>query len=104
MTAATFPRWRRAWIRCGLTAAFLLLAAVTGLDAVCNDDWAGLAMLPGIAVQLLGTVFSLGMALIAWIRLDWRYALAELGVAVLMLLSIVAGPVVMGLFMRGGCE
>ena len=104
MTATCFPRWRRAWIRYGITAAFLLLAAGTGLDAVCNDDWAGLVLLPGIGLQLLGAVFSLGMALVSWIRFDYRDALAEVGIAVLLLLSIAAAPVVMGLFMRGGCE
>ncbi len=104
MTAMSFPRWRRAWIRYGITGGLLLLAAVTGLDAVCNDDWAGLVLLPGIGLQLLNAVFSLGMALLAWIRFDYRDALAELGVAALVLLSIGMAPVVMGLFMSGGCE
>ena len=104
MTATPFLPWRRAWIRYGITAAFLVLGAGSGLSAVCNDDWAGLLLLPGIGLQLLGTVFSLGMALIAWIRFDYRDALAELGVAVLLLLSIPLAFMAMDLFMRGGCE
>ena len=103
MTAIPLLPWRRAWIRYGLTAGFVLAAALAGLDASCNDDWAGLVMLPWIGVQLLGVAASLGLALIAWIRTDCRDALAEVGVAVLMFLSIGAGPAVMGAFM-GGCE
>ena len=104
MTAMSFPRWRRAWIRYAITAAFLVLAAGTGFHVACYDDWAGLALLPGIGLQLLSAVFSLGMALIAWIRFDYRDALAEVGVAMLMLCAIPAAFVVMGLFMPGGCE
>ncbi|MCK9688821.1 hypothetical protein [Scleromatobacter humisilvae] len=104
MTATSFPRWRRAWIRYAITAAFLVVAAGSGLSAVCNDDWAGLLLLPGIGLQLLGAVYSLGMALVSWFRFDYRDAVAEVGVAVLLLLSIPAALMVMDLFMHGGCE
>ena len=104
MTATSLPRGRRAWIRYAITAAFVVLAAVTGFDATCNDDWAGLVLLPCIGLQLLNAVISLGMALVAWIRFDYRDALAEIGVAVLMLCSIPAAFMAMDLFMHGGCE
>jgi hypothetical protein len=104
MTTTPWPPWRRAWLRHGLTAGFLLAAAMMGIDAGCNDDWAGLAMLPWVAVQSLGVVVSLGLALFEWIRRKYRDALAEVGVAVLMVLSIGAGPTVMRAFIVGGCE
>ena len=104
MSATSFLPWRRAWIRYAFTIALLLLAAVTGGDVACNDDWGAIVLLPFLGAQMLGFVFSLVMALVAWLRFDYRGALAELGVAVLLLLSNPAALAVMHAFMKESCE
>jgi len=104
VSATTSPRRRRAWIRHAIIAASLVFAACAGHGSRRDDDWAALILLPCMGLQLLGAAVSLGMAVIAWIRFDYRGAFGELGLTVLMLGSIPASFIVMGLFAPGGCE
>ncbi len=104
MTSSFFLHRRPAWIRYGVAVAFILSAGILSSRSACDDELLGviLFMISGVPVSMAAV--SLGLAVLAWFRFGWREALAEVGVGVLMLLSIVAAMAAASYFAPGGCE
>ena len=104
MTSSFFLHRRPAWIRYSVAVAFILFAGILSGRSACDDDLLGVTLYIASVVPLSMAAISLGLAGFAWIRRGWREALAEVGVGVLMLLSIVAAMAAASYFAPGGCE
>jgi hypothetical protein len=93
------PRRALPWFRLGLAGALVAFCAWQGLGVDCRgvlpDVRTIATLLALVGLQGIAAIGSFGTCLLACVRRDWRRALGEAIVGVLMLLAVPVGVLAM---------